>query len=54
MKKVDLIDYDETNQSCIARISSFPRYDIPFLRSRNNDLSISNLLFRELTISSQF
>ena len=54
VKEMDLVDDDEGDEVRVGSIGRFASDDIPFLRSSDDDLSSSDLLLRELSISGKF
>src|SRR5437773_12546099 len=51
---MDFINDNEPNQIRVTHFGSLSCYDVPFFRGCYNDLRISDLLFRELTVAGQF
>jgi len=53
VEKMDSINDDEAHAVGVRSVGHFPRYDIPFLWSGNNDLRLCDLLLGHLGVASK-
>lgn len=54
MQKVDFINNNQADQLSVGSITTLASDDIPLLRSGDNDLSLTDLLFGHVDISRKF
>ena len=54
MQKVDFINNNQADQLSVGSIATLASDDIPLLRSGDNDLSLTDLLFGHVDISRKF